>query len=491
MDADGDFVVAWQSYGQDASNGRLRPALHRRAASPRGRVPRQHRHRRQPDSPRRGDGRRRRLRRRLAEHGQDGGGYGVYAQRYNAAGVAQGAEFRVNTYDRQRPALPLRGDGRRRRLRRRLARATARTRAAATASTPSATTPPACRRAASSASTPSPPATSGTPRWRWTPTATSSSPGRATARTRQQHRRLRPALQRRGRRPGDGVPRQHHSPPSSQAYPVGGDGRRRRLRRRLDEHRPGRQRHRRRLRPALQRRRRRRRAASSASTRSPPATSASPSVAMDADGDFVVTWQSYGQDRRGRRPASTPSASTPPGSPQGSGVPRQHDHGQPPALPRRGDGRRRRLRRRLGQLRPGRAGRINASTAASTPSGTAIPPPSESRRCTPYSSEWAPAFKTYMERQATAPAASASPSAAARRNCSHFPGPASTRSRSPSAPTSRSSRPTWRCAASTSRPTPPPPSPTTPSCTPARGHSARTWSSTRCSSTSTPIHPTG
>ncbi|MDZ4686728.1 MAG: cadherin repeat domain-containing protein, partial [Planctomycetaceae bacterium] len=30
--------------------------------------------------------------------GQDGGGWGVYAQRYNAAGVAQGSEFQVNTY---------------------------------------------------------------------------------------------------------------------------------------------------------------------------------------------------------------------------------------------------------------------------------------------------------------------------------------------------------------------------------------------------------
>ncbi|MEX2114325.1 MAG: hypothetical protein WD845_14120 [Pirellulales bacterium] len=30
--------------------------------------------------------------------GQDGDGDGVYAQRYNAAGVAQGSEFRVNTY---------------------------------------------------------------------------------------------------------------------------------------------------------------------------------------------------------------------------------------------------------------------------------------------------------------------------------------------------------------------------------------------------------
>src|SRR3954463_878580 len=30
--------------------------------------------------------------------GQDGSGDGVYAQRYNAAGVAQGEEFRVNSF---------------------------------------------------------------------------------------------------------------------------------------------------------------------------------------------------------------------------------------------------------------------------------------------------------------------------------------------------------------------------------------------------------
>ncbi|MCA9098489.1 MAG: hypothetical protein KDA36_08890, partial [Planctomycetaceae bacterium] len=30
--------------------------------------------------------------------GQDGSNYGIYAQRYNASGVAQGSEFRVNTY---------------------------------------------------------------------------------------------------------------------------------------------------------------------------------------------------------------------------------------------------------------------------------------------------------------------------------------------------------------------------------------------------------
>lgn len=45
---------------------------------------------------------------------QDGGWYGIYAQRYNAAGVAQGAEFRVNTYttDVQRnPSIAMESNG--------------------------------------------------------------------------------------------------------------------------------------------------------------------------------------------------------------------------------------------------------------------------------------------------------------------------------------------------------------------------------------------
>ena len=39
---------------------------------------------------------------------QGGGGYGVYAQRYNAAGAAQGGEFLANTTtanDQRRPSL--------------------------------------------------------------------------------------------------------------------------------------------------------------------------------------------------------------------------------------------------------------------------------------------------------------------------------------------------------------------------------------------------
>jgi hypothetical protein len=55
MDADGDFVIAWQSYGQE---------------------------------------------------GSDYGGSAVYAQRYNSAGVAQGGEFRVNTYTTSHQFVP-------------------------------------------------------------------------------------------------------------------------------------------------------------------------------------------------------------------------------------------------------------------------------------------------------------------------------------------------------------------------------------------------
>ncbi len=45
---------------------------------------------------------------------QDGSGYGIYAQRYNASGVAQGGEFQVNSYvaDSQRkPNVAINGDG--------------------------------------------------------------------------------------------------------------------------------------------------------------------------------------------------------------------------------------------------------------------------------------------------------------------------------------------------------------------------------------------
>ncbi len=47
-------------------------------------------------------------------NGQDGSGFGIFAQRYNSAGVAQGSEFRVNTTtanDQTNPAVTMDADG--------------------------------------------------------------------------------------------------------------------------------------------------------------------------------------------------------------------------------------------------------------------------------------------------------------------------------------------------------------------------------------------
>jgi hypothetical protein len=49
-----------------------------------------------------------------ASFNQDGSGYGVFAQRFDAGGVAQGAEFRVNTYttsDQRRPSVAMNTGG--------------------------------------------------------------------------------------------------------------------------------------------------------------------------------------------------------------------------------------------------------------------------------------------------------------------------------------------------------------------------------------------
>ena len=111
MDSTGDFVAAWQSYGQDGSgygvyaqrytltsetsvssagsefrvntyttNNQQNPKVAIDAAGDYVVV--------------------------WQSNGQDGSGYGVYAQRYNAAGVTQGSEFRVNTYTTGVQAAP-------------------------------------------------------------------------------------------------------------------------------------------------------------------------------------------------------------------------------------------------------------------------------------------------------------------------------------------------------------------------------------------------
>ena len=128
----------------------------------------------------------------------------------------------------------------------------------------------------------------------WTPTATSSSPGRASS----QDGRAYGIFARRFDSSGtaQGVELQVNTyTTTSQNLSGGGDGRRRRLRRRLGEQRSGWRRSGR-LRPTLRLEPAWGWAASSRSTPTPPTYQERPAVAMDADGDFVVVWQSVQQD---------------------------------------------------------------------------------------------------------------------------------------------------------------------------------------------------
>ena len=190
-----------------------------------------------------------------ATYAQDGSQLGIYAERYNAAGVAQGSGFQVNTYTTGNQAYPvvamdsagdfviawqsfdeIGGSG-------------------DTTSTPSAIIPPAWPKAASSKSIPTPPAISGIPRWLWIRPAISSSPGRAAAARTAAVTASTPALQFERRDPGEQLPGQylHDGQP---VVSLGGHGFGRRFRHRLGERRQrGRQRLRH-LRPALQFRRR-------------------------------------------------------------------------------------------------------------------------------------------------------------------------------------------------------------------------------------------
>jgi hypothetical protein len=97
MDGNGDFVVTWQSQGQDGSGWGVYAQRYNAAGVAQGgefRV----------NTTTAGDQEYSRIGMNpngdfvitWSSQGQDGSGWGVYAQRYNAAGVAQGGEFRVN-----------------------------------------------------------------------------------------------------------------------------------------------------------------------------------------------------------------------------------------------------------------------------------------------------------------------------------------------------------------------------------------------------------
>ncbi|MEH2210219.1 hypothetical protein, partial [Nostoc sp.] len=99
IDADGDFVISWISSGQDGSGNGIYAQRYNSAGVAQGgefkvntyTSSTQNNPAVAMDSG--GD-----FVISWTSNGQDGDGYGIYAQRYNSAGVAQGGEFKVNTY---------------------------------------------------------------------------------------------------------------------------------------------------------------------------------------------------------------------------------------------------------------------------------------------------------------------------------------------------------------------------------------------------------
>jgi autotransporter-associated beta strand protein len=106
MDADGNFVVTWDSSGQDGNSTGVYGQRYDAAGVAQGAeflvntytVSAQSYSSVAMDAD--GD-----FVVAWGSSGQDGSGYGIFAQRYDAAGVAQGAEFQVNTYTTSTQAL--------------------------------------------------------------------------------------------------------------------------------------------------------------------------------------------------------------------------------------------------------------------------------------------------------------------------------------------------------------------------------------------------
>jgi uncharacterized repeat protein (TIGR01451 family) len=115
MDADGDFVVAWQSGGQDGSSLGVYAQRYTGDGTPAGGEFRVNTYttswQGEPGAAMDADGD---FVVAWTSDGQDGSSSGVYAQRYTGDGTPAGGEFRVNTYTtgvQQSPSVAMDADG--------------------------------------------------------------------------------------------------------------------------------------------------------------------------------------------------------------------------------------------------------------------------------------------------------------------------------------------------------------------------------------------
>lgn len=115
MDATGDFVISWQSYSQDGSQYGIYARRYNMAGVAQGNeflvntYTTGNQEGTSAAMDRAGD-----LVIAWESFGEDGSRFGIYAQRYNAAGVPQGGEFRANTYtlgDQGYPSVAMDGAG--------------------------------------------------------------------------------------------------------------------------------------------------------------------------------------------------------------------------------------------------------------------------------------------------------------------------------------------------------------------------------------------
>ncbi|WP_392534808.1 beta strand repeat-containing protein [Nostoc sp. C117] len=99
IDAGGDFVISWSSDGQDGDGSGIYAQRYNSAGVAQGNEFKVNTYTSSNQTnptvamDATGD-----FLISWSSNGQDGSGYGIYAQRYNSAGVAQGNEFKVNTY---------------------------------------------------------------------------------------------------------------------------------------------------------------------------------------------------------------------------------------------------------------------------------------------------------------------------------------------------------------------------------------------------------
>ncbi len=99
MNADGDFIIVWDSYGQDGSTSGIYAQRYNANGVPQGAEFQVNSYTTNSQSrPSIGMDREGDFIIAWDSYGQDGSTSGIYAQRYNANGIPQGSEFQVNSY---------------------------------------------------------------------------------------------------------------------------------------------------------------------------------------------------------------------------------------------------------------------------------------------------------------------------------------------------------------------------------------------------------